>query len=115
VREKSVLFGLGALGLVLQSAPTKHGGHSGSMVADFQPLEDGSQGPAQLSGMISEGDIVSKINGEGVTDISNEAVMRKLIARPAVVHFIGFHELAHEQEQGGGQGGESVLSGDLQL
>ena len=91
VREASVLFRDGPLGLIIDPSPTMSGRASSSMVVGFKPLDSGEPGPAAASGVVSVGDIISKINGESVTELSHEEVLMKLQApKPLMVHFLGF-------------------------
>ena len=91
VREASVLFKDGPLGLIVDPAPTTSGRASSSMVVGFKPLDSGQPGPAAASGVVSVGDIISKINGESVTELTHEEVLMKLRApKPLMVHFLGF-------------------------
>ena len=103
VREASVLFGDGPLGIIVDPSPSKSGRSSSSMVVGFKPLDDGRQGPALESGVVQIGDIMSKINGDSVAELSHEQVMMRLRgARPMMVHFLGFYQ--SEVHSGAGPG-----------
>ena len=96
-----MLFGDGPLGIIVDPSPSKSGRSSSSMVVGFKPLEDGRQGPALESGVVQIGDIMSKINGDSVAELSHEQVMMRLRgARPMMVHFLGFYQ--SEAQSGGG-------------
>ena len=90
VRETSMIFGPGSLGLTLRSQ--KDGGASEAVVADFKPGKDGTYGPAKQSGLIDIGDWVSKIDGESVFESGYDAIVYKLKTadRPVLVHFLGY-------------------------
>ena len=90
VRETSMIFGPGSLGLTLRSQ--KDGGASEAIVADFKPGKDGTYGPAKQSGLIDIGDCVSKIDGESVFESGYDAIVYKLKTsdRPVLVHFLGY-------------------------
>jgi hypothetical protein len=86
VRETSVLFASGPLGLVLEDRDSQ------SVVKGFSSAPEGGPGQAERSGRIGVGDIVSKLNGEDVLGIPHDVLMAKLrtAGRPLMVHFIGY-------------------------
>lgn len=90
IRETSMIFGPGPLGLTLRSQ--KDGGASEAVVADFKPGKDGTYGPAKQSGLIDIGDCISKVDGESVFESGYDAIVYKLKSseRPVLVHFLGY-------------------------
>eukprot|EP00944_MAST-04C_sp_MAST-4C-sp1_P015258 g15258.t1 len=105
IRETSMIFGPGPLGLTLRSQ--KDGGASEAVVADFKPGSDGTFGPAKQSGLIDIGDCISKVDGESVFECSYETIVYKLKSseRPVLVHFLGY-------SPGGKNGGVASNDGE---
>ena len=92
VREFSFMFGPGPLGIVLDN---NSGAGPSTMVSSFTDVTPpGVTGEPQVKeGMgLAVGDLVSKINGEGVTDLTHEQVLWHLRKpRPILIHFIGYY------------------------
>mmetsp|Transcript_19257 Transcript_19257/g.31632 ORF Transcript_19257/g.31632 Transcript_19257/m.31632 type:complete len:652 (-) Transcript_19257:3-1958(-) len=97
-QEAEVEFGPGSLCIVIEGAPLKkavpadQGGPITRIVrvTRFSAQLDGSKGPAELSGKVEIGDIISKVNGENVVGLSDKAVQEKIVsaARPMKITFM---------------------------
>jgi hypothetical protein len=85
--EFSFSFESGPLGIILKNTTSKYGS---SIVDGFNANPDGSIGAAEKGGVISSGDIVSRINGVSVTGSSYDEVIAliKSAPRPVTIHFL---------------------------
>jgi hypothetical protein len=85
IRETSVMFASGALGMKLSP---KQGN---SVVTEFVAV-GGAAGPAESSGRVGIGDLISKVNGVDVIGEDHTVITARLrsAGRPLVVHFIGY-------------------------
>lgn len=112
-RETSILVGDGPLGISL--------GMQGQWVAlmDFKPV-DGAPGPIQRSKRVSQGDRLSKINGESVLGLDKDEVAGKIRAgrRPVMLHFLGYYPILVDDDgdddagaAAGGAGGDGGAAG----
>ena len=82
----NVTFDAGPLGLKLRPRPLCD---TGAIVSGFLPLSDGKPGPAEKSGNISVGQLILRLNDEGVLHLPFKEILEKLkgLPRPITIVF----------------------------
>ncbi|CAK9114224.1 Complement C3 (HSE-MSF) [Cleaved into: Complement C3 beta chain, partial [Durusdinium trenchii] len=72
-----------------------------AIVIGYQRTSEGKPGVAERSGIVGEGDIISKVGGNSVVNLRYEQIvpLLKSAPRPLVVHFLGFSFSSKQHRQ----------------
>lgn len=91
-------FQAGPLGIKLAEREADGSGYS-TKVLRFNPLEDGSKGPAQESGRVAIGDVIVGVGGQSVQwmDYEETVAVLRVAPRPVVISFCPPHGLNDAQ------------------
>jgi len=100
MREISIAIESGSLGLRLKkrigglvsgSSDRFHETYPQAIVDGYMRGEDNIPGVAEASGLVGIGDVISKVNGESVVNMSYEAIvpLLKHSRKPMIIHFLG--------------------------
>jgi hypothetical protein len=94
-------FQAGPLGIKLAERAADGSGYS-TKVLRFNPLEDGSVGPAQQSGRVGIGDVIVGVGGQSVRwmDYDETVAVLKVAPRPVVISFCPPHGLNDAKPDG---------------